>query len=315
MPVVVAAGIAALWEFCLWVAGRFAIKKVWEVVAAAGVGGVAFIVKGEAWQAIKIFFEEEGAEIRRRFNRVVYEMVKDDVGLELDPDNPMGSGSLTRAISGKVGIPMRDITDKEGTIEDLEAYSLTQIEARSGYRLNSLRDKEIIKRDMQRIASQILVEKTGIPITNFESPEAIKDDVLVWAEAKVAERIAANIGEADLIKNEFGVSVRQQLADLSGKQISAKNLLEGAKNAMLLASVRVNQRAQRATVPDRRTLQNREAQRRFRLKHGNRMKYVSLRENPARIGPQVSATKPVVLKKVERPIRRNALGIPIRGGG
>lgn len=292
--------LAAIWEFCLWVGARMGVKKVLTLAAGA-----------LSWEAISSFFEEEKEEITRRFNRMIVEVVANHTGIDLDPDDPLGPGSVSRAISKKTGIPLRDVTDKETTVADFEAFALAKMKDETGYTLRSLRDREKIRADIEAIGAQIIGERTGIPLRTLSDPETIKEDILVWGEALVAQRVAGNIAESMKIKNQLGVSMMDQIKDLAGADFDPKNLIEGAKNAALSSAIKVNNHAKKITIPNRRTIQNREAQRRFRAKHGNRMKYIPIREQ---IAAKPAAPKPVVLKKVERPIRRSALGIPIRGG-
>lgn len=291
---------AAIYEFCLWVGARMGVKKILTLAAGA-----------LSWEAISSFFEEEKDELTRRWNRMIVEVVANHTGIDLDPDDPLGPGSISRAISKKTGIPLRDVTDKETTVADFEAYALVQMKDRTGYTLTSLRDRDKITRDMEAIGAQIIGERTGIPLRSLHDPETVKEDILTWGEALVAQRVAGNIAESMKIKNQLGVSMYDQIKDLAGSDFDPKNLIEGAKNAALSSAIKVNNHAKKITIPNRRTLQNREAQRRFRAKHGNRMKYVPIREQMA-LKP-VEQKPQIVLKKTDRPIRRSALGIPIRG--
>lgn len=175
--------------------------------------------------------------------------------------------ALAREIAAKSGIALRDITDKQMVKEDLTAYALQMLEDRTGYRLSSLTNVELLKGDMLRIGSGVIAEKTGIALTNLEDIEAIKADLLAWGKDRIMVEIAADVESAVGVEYANGVSLLTYMKQVTGRDVRPVELLSGVRSAVMGQYQKSEERIAPITKADRRRLQNKMNQRKFRERH------------------------------------------------
>lgn len=242
-------------------------------------------------------------ELMRRggIDQIIYEWIVSEAaeraGLNLSPDDPLSDASLSRALSERSGITIRSLVDKEGIkvdlmegaakvvrdrtgipvrtfadkamiLEDLEAYALDQLEQRTAIRLSSLRDVEALRGDFLRIAGGVITGQTGIPLTDITSPDQIKLDLLDWAKDQAMLEMGESVSAAVTAEWKKGVSMLTMVREKLGKNVSPRALLRGVNNAMV-GRYMVRLEAAGAgvvTKAERRKLQNKMAQRRFRAR-------------------------------------------------
>lgn len=210
-------------------------------------------------------------------------------GLELDSDDPFSDASFCGAIFKKTGVRFRTLLDRDSVEDDLHAYAIDMIQQKTGFQMTiaNFRDVEGLKLDLVNIGLYTVQQKTGIPIAAVsgvpsEWGEQIKDQILTWGEAQLraklaadASTIAAKMGElVDL--DALAGQINQRLADIGSTQdIDVRGLaLNIAEQVSAGAVQRFQLQAGQMTKTTRRALQNKEAQRRFRAKWGDRRQYV-----------------------------------------
>lgn len=217
-------------------------------------------------------------------------------GITLDYDDPLSEASITSGISNRIGIPMRSLRDPVTLKEDLDSYVSGQLSARSGYQVNSVVNVDVLKNDLERIAMAVLTEKLGVPAGvlpgegELLNPAAIKERLLSWAKAEIFTRLESEAGiSVDEIMamadvEGLAATMNRQLTDMeSFERITAQRIAVRIANQMGSRAVADYQRVvMQDTKQSRRRRQVKEAQRRFREKHGNRWLYAPVDFFPER---------------------------------
>jgi hypothetical protein len=228
--------------------------------------------------------------------------------------------ALAREIGKRTGIPMRNIFNKEETIEDFEQLALRQIELRSGYKLSTLRSVEQLKRDFARIAGGEISERIGLPLSNILDVDTTKSEVLDWAQDQVMMRISDSVSEA--VSTQIatgGKSLLQAIRDKVGKKVSGKSLLRGVNDALVGRYMVRWEAYNNISKEDRRKVQLKLAQRRFRDRSnpkseiydgrtGGRMEYVPKGWNYSATQPNVPVQKLSQLKRLGKSLLEKAKG-------
>lgn len=213
----------------------------------------------------------------------------DRAGLELDSVAPLSDASFCNALYRKTGIQLRTLKDRESVEEDVQRFAIDQIAQRTGFQMTvtNFRDVEGLKLDLVNIGLFVVQQRTGIPIAAVSGTPAewavqIKDQLLTYAEAELrqklasdAQNIAAKMGElVDL--DALAGQINQRLADMGSTQdIDVRGLAMSMAQQISSAAVgRFQVQAAAMNKQSRRAIQNREAQRRFRAKWGDRREYV-----------------------------------------
>lgn len=175
--------------------------------------------------------------------------------------------ALAREIAGKSGIAIRDITDRDLLREDLEIHALGMIEQKTGYRISSLTNLEVVKGDMLKIGSSIIAERVGIRFSDLSNVETIKSDLLAWGQDQIMVELSKNLESALNTEYTNGVSLMQMMKTATGRDVSPRELLSGLRSATMQRYAERSAAVQVETKADRRRLQNRINQKRFRDKH------------------------------------------------
>lgn len=208
-------------------------------------------------------------------------------GLNLDPAAPLSDASFAAALTEKTGVAIRTLKDRDSIVEDFEQHAIGIIQEKTGFRVSGLRDPEQIKHDLVNIGLSVVQQKTGIPISPLTGKPGdwgpqLKDQLLTWAEAQLRQRlasdastIAAKMGElVDL--DALAGHINKRLADIGSTQdIDVRGLALGIAEQVAAGAVQKFQvQANQLNKGTRRAAQNREAQRRFRAKWGDRRQYM-----------------------------------------
>lgn len=248
------------------------LVAVYEMAAAAVAWAVAnpitasAIVTGAATIA-----EVDSADLMRRARNALAAVINGVAPFNFEGgDFESGQrfkAALAREIAGKSGIAIRDITDRDLLREDLEIHALGIIEQKSGYRISSLTNAEMIKGDLLRIGSGIISERVGIQFSDLSNVEAIRADVLAWGQDQIMVELSKNLETALNTEYTNGVSLLQMMKTQTGRDVSPRELLSGLKSATMQRYVERAAEVKKETKADRRRLQNRLAQQRFRDKH------------------------------------------------
>jgi hypothetical protein len=228
----------------------------------------------DIWDALKKWAVAEAAE---------------RAGIHLDPDDPFSDSSISGAVSQRTGIPLRTMLDQQMIEEDIDDYTARRVSERIGYRISTFRNLQQLRADFELAALAIVTEKTGIPFAPLDgqpvSVDYIKSNVEDWARAALMEKISADAGQALSLLSGAGVdfeavaeSMNRKLEALGSPNLaSARGLaLEVAEGLVSSSMQRFHAVAVGASKKERRALQLRAAQRKFRATHGNRQKYIPL---------------------------------------
>lgn len=255
--------LVPLWEFVLWMVTWVATNKA-KAVALVAVGG----------PIADAMTDGDIQEVWRRARNAVAALLNQITGWRFTGEDFASEQAvvigLTREISGTIGIPLSNVLDRQALESDLEVYALAMIEQRTGVTLSSLRNVEALKADFARIAGGVITEKAGIPISNILDPEAIKADVFSWAKDRVMLEIGDDINQAVNAEWQAGVTMLQMVKNRTGKEVSPKALLRGVNDALVKRYMVKVQEVDKMSKPERRKLQNKMAQRRFRARANER---------------------------------------------
>lgn len=234
----------------------------------------------------RLFSEEPVQELKNIIFGYVVEYAARYAGLNLNPDDPISDASFSAAVSERVGFPIRTLRDKEMIIEDLDNYAALLVSQRSGYVVRSVKNVEVLKQDLMRIALAVASEKIGIPLGSVDDielgldPEAIKAQLLGWAKAQLLAQVKAQVKIEALEMATWGdiTALMGYINERVEKgEISAHSIALAIADRMAVAAVAEYQQVVVGmTKRQRRQEQNRQAQVRFRERHGARRYYVPL---------------------------------------
>lgn len=250
------------------------LVAVYELAGAAVAWAVANPITSAALVAgVTTFAEVDAADLVRRARNAIASIIN-----SVSPFNFQGEdfesslrfkAALARELAGQSGIALRDVTNREMLREDLEIHAMGIIEGRTGYRLSSLSNIEMLKSDMVRIGMGLVGEKTGIYLTDPTNIEAIKADLLAWGREEIMARVSSDLESALNTEYANGVSLMSYMKQVTGRDIKPSDLLGGVRSVAMGTFQEAEQRVKPITKADRRRLQNRINQRKFRERHTN----------------------------------------------
>jgi len=231
-----------------------------------------------------------GHDLKAEAFALVVGEVAEKTGLNLDPQDPFSDASLSGALSQRMGITIRSVKDREMIIEDIEGFAVSRVSEKLGFTITTLRDPVRMRQDFEAAALAMITEKTGIPFVapgdgGSWSVEDIKSQVEDWARARITTELSGSATAALEALGGAGVDFESLAAEMNGKltalgsgeTVSAKGLALKVAESLVSASVeKLHATALGSSKKSRRTLQIREAQRKFRAAHGNRQVYVPL---------------------------------------
>lgn len=238
----------------------------------------------------RLFSDEPVQELRDMLVGWVLEQAATRAGLQLNPDDPFSDASLAGALSQKTGVTIRSLKDRAMIEEDIDAHAAALVSQRSGYVVRSVRNVEMLKADLQRVACALISEKLGLPAGVMPGdgeeldPVAVKERLLAWAKAELYSNIneqvgvslqeIAAMGDVEALAVELSGQLRAMGSD---EEITARRLAVQISSMMATRAVtEYQQAAQNMSKRSRRQLQLRDAQAKFRARHGNRQVYVPL---------------------------------------
>lgn len=177
---------------------------------------------------------------------------------------------------------MRNVFDPQMIREDLESFALDQLKERSGYRLSSLTDTAKVRGDLGNIGLAIVQDRTGIPVAGLASVEDAKQAILDWAAPQIYDRllhdVPADVAEAGAagVGVETLISQIRARAGVHGQDVSSREIVRAIQSHVLASSIVMIPSVSGGSKVDRRRLQVRWAQKKFRERHGKRQLYVPL---------------------------------------
>lgn len=227
-------------------------------------------------------------DVKQQAFALVVEFAAKGAGIQLDENDPFSDASFSGALTQKTGIPIRSIKDRAMLEEDIDNYAAGRLSQAIGFQVSSLRDPAKAREDLERAAVLILAEKTGIPFALGDGgldPVQIKEQVKDWARAQLAAEFSGSAGAALAALSGEGVDFEALVAEVNGKMvalgsgesISANSLALHVADSLVKSSIaKLHTTAVGMSKKSRRSIQLREAQRKFRSTHGNRQKYIPL---------------------------------------
>lgn len=194
-------------------------------------------------------------------------------GFELLPDDPLSDASIAHALSEKSGIEIRSLMEADKLLEDFSNYVSGEIERKTGLKFTNVLDADAIQNDAAGIAAGLLKEKTGIVLSDVTDMDKVKLELKLWAVDKFTDAVKADIaGSASVFGDKSGdllVAGEGLRAGIKENREMGDVLTDIIANQVAVMATRLKKRLHLA----RRQAQNRESQRRFRLRHGSRMRY------------------------------------------
>lgn len=181
-------------------------------------------------------------------------------GVKLDPDDPFSDASLSGALSQVLGVPVPTVRDKVELRKAFMAATTRQISTELGTPFLNINDLAQTRRDVLRaVGAQATYVVPGLELRDLSSREQTLADLELYATRKISDVVGIPLTNLR--------SIRQIKADVYAwaLQLIDAELGEGAGPP--------------PTKPlrmDRKGVRNREAQRRFRAKWGNREKYIPI---------------------------------------
>lgn len=227
---------------------------------------------------------------------IVYGAICEEVqlrtGLILDRDNPFSDPSLANALTERTGVTIRSIRDKEIIKQDVAYFAAAQIEERTGVHLSNILDRDALKQDLAVFASGVFSQKTGVPINNILDLDGTKAELREWAKGEALRYIGSDLQAAAATFDAAGIDIAglmEKAAEKYGvnpntgesmmpQSVDGKSIMLGIINTALTKQIGVvMNRSAKLTKRTRRQEQVRQAQIRFRERHGNRMHYERVR--------------------------------------
>lgn len=164
-------------------------------------------------------------ELKPHVYAVVTGVAEDRLQVKLDPNDPFSPASLTAAISGKIGIPLTNITDKEALKADVLRFGATYAAAKTGIQLDPV--DPFSKRSLTLAVSAA----SGVPLSDITDKEKTKKEIQDFARAAVLEDIqqrvdthitqAVRTGAVRQVTNVMQAAVdAQEMIKLPGKQMT-----------------------------------------------------------------------------------------------
>ena len=138
-------------------------------------------------------------EFLQRLYVVISEFGRDRLGVVLDPEDPFSAASLTAAISGKIGIPLTNIMDKEALKSDVLRYGASQAMARTGLTLNPADPFS------KASITAAIASASGVPLTDITDKAKIRADLMEYGKAQMALEIGTKVnGKVSQLIGETG---------------------------------------------------------------------------------------------------------------
>lgn len=241
-------------------------------LAVAAVAWVASnpITAGAVLTGAATFAEIDAADLVRRSRNAVAAMINSVSPFNFSGDDFESSrrfkAALAREVAGQSGVVLRDITDRDMLREDLENHALGMIESRTGYRLSSLSNVDALKADLVGIGVSLVGQRTGIYLSDPMDVDAIKADLLAWGKTEIMAQVSAELENALNAEHVNGVSLMTYMKQVTGRDIKPSELLRGLQATAMGHYPQAEQQIKQVTKEDRRRLQNKLNQRRFRAK-------------------------------------------------
>lgn len=250
------------------------LAAVYELATAAVAWAVANpLTAGAVITGVTTLADVDAADLIRRARNAVAAVINSVSPFNLTGDDFESSrrfkAALAREAAGQSGVVLRDITDAQMLREDLENHALGLIEDRTGYRLSSLSNVQALKDDLVGIGVGLVGARTGIYLSNPRNVDAIKADLLSWGKTEIMAQVSAELEAVLNAEQANGVSLMAYMKQVTGRDIKPSELLRGIQATAMGHYPVAEEAIKPMTKADRRRLQNKLNQRKFRERHAN----------------------------------------------
>lgn len=254
-----------------------------------GVAVLRWILKKMgAWAAagaLFSLFEGDSGALRQSIKKAVdiaaRDIAREKVGVELSEDDPLSDASISAALTTKSGIKITTVRDADVLSRDLAAHASGLVAQKTGVTLTNLLSAEQVKADLVGHVHGVVQQQTGLELVGATTLDEVKSRITKHVETRIVNLVVKHIERAAAEFSNPEATV-DELLTMVYRGSEAKNLkasgvaLGVAAGVVVAAYARMSAPIKRKAAAFRRRAQNREAQRRFRQRHGNRMRYDKL---------------------------------------
>lgn len=211
----------------------------------------------------------------------ICDVTEEKTGLVLDRNDPASDASISAALSARSGIYISTVKDAGALAADLSAHASGLIQVQTGIELTNLLSAEQVKADVVAHAVGVVQEKTGLNIAGVSTFDEVQKRVSAHVSERLAELVADRLHDAAIDFARPEATLDELLTMVYRAQevkgLRARDVALGVAASLVVAAyARTSAPLRRRVDAFRRRAQNREAQRRFRALHGNRMRYDKL---------------------------------------
>lgn len=177
--------------------------------------------------------------------------------VHLDKERPFSDESLSKALSDIIGVPVESIKDREKLKAALWAAATKKVSEETGVQLEDLSDKKKTRKNvLNLLAVQIGKAVPGLELHDLSDRAQTRDDVSLYASRIVSDFTGINF--TDITSRE---RIKEDLYAFAEPHVAA----------ILNEESRMD--SKKPLKMDKKSVKNRQAQRRFRQKHGPRNSY------------------------------------------
>ena len=173
---------------------------------------------------------------------------------------------------------------------DVERWALARLEEKTGLHIRNVHDKNGVIKDLMRFASPVVADATGLPLSDLSDVDKTKIEIKNYLEDRALLMLSQDIGRVKVLAREALDSLGMSMESIVDKIVKKGGIdpVTGVANvkidatmvalgvlsrALLQAEMRRRAEEGERNKVSRRTEQRRAALKRFRVKHGSRMKY------------------------------------------
>lgn len=254
-----------------------------SVVSRIGVAGSIVVVTAA-------IFSGDVVELWNSIKKDIYDAIcgiaREKTGLELMPDDPLSDGSIAAALSARSGIEITTVKDPQVLMRDLSKHAAGIVKEHTGVPLTNLLSAGQVKVDIVAYAGDVVYEQSGLDIRGAVNYDEVQKKIASEVKNKLASLVVSRLRSAAEDFSNPEATLDELLSMISraqeAKGLNVRDVALGTAASLVVASyAKMSAPMKRRVDAFRRRAQNREAQRRFRERHGNRMRYNPLKPKPA----------------------------------
>jgi len=183
--------------------------------------------------------------------------------VQLDADHPFSDASLSGALSTAIGVQCDSVKDKEQLKDAFRRAITARLSAEVGVTFSDVFDREALKHDvLLAVGAKVAGLVPGLVLHDLSDRVVTIDDVSAFALGKLSEAVGVDFG--DNLRNAS--AIREAVIAWAMPQVQPQ--VEAEQEAGTAYTGRL--------LMDKKSVANREAQRRFRQKWGSLRHYEDL---------------------------------------